>query len=155
MSDSPISAATARRSGRRPSTGSPPKACAIRVFTPPPCVRRRARRCSPGATIIRSTQCPIVPVAVIGSEEQYPSIADLKKIGAAFGMPALPLIPQLFVGMLLPLPAKYRIYFGEPLRFSGDPDDEDAVIDEKVWVVQQTVQSMVNRGLKERKAIFW
>ena len=32
MSASPISAATARRSGRRPSTGSRPKACAIRGF---------------------------------------------------------------------------------------------------------------------------
>jgi hypothetical protein len=50
---------------------------------------------------------------------------------------------------------KYRIYFGEPLYFSGDPDDDDAAIEEKVWVVQATIQSMVNRGVKERKAIFW
>ncbi|MDD9932786.1 MAG: hypothetical protein OXT09_04245 [Myxococcales bacterium] len=55
----------------------------------------------------------------------------------------------------MPLPTKYRIHFGEPLYVSGDPDDEDAVIDEKVWRVQATVQSMLNRGLKERKAIFW
>ena len=32
-------------SGRRRSTGSPPKACAIRASTPRRCVRRRARRC--------------------------------------------------------------------------------------------------------------
>jgi hypothetical protein len=41
------------------------------------------------------------------------------------------------------------------MRFSGDPDDDDAVIEEKVWLVRQTIQSMVNRGLKERKHIFW
>lgn len=98
---------------------------------------------------------PIVPVAVIGSEEQYPSVGDLKSVARMFGAPALPIIPQLFFGMALPLPVKYRLYFGEPLFFSGDPDDEDSVIDEKVWVVQATVQSMVNRGLKERKGIFW
>lgn len=101
------------------------------------------------------TNAPIVPVAVIGAEEQYPSIADLKTLARVLGMPALPVIPQLFAGMLFPLPTKYRVYFGEPLHFTGDPDDEDAVIEEKVWVVQATVQSMVNRGLKERRAIFW
>ena len=44
-SASPISAAMARRSGRRPSTSLPPKACATRASTPPRCVRPRARRC--------------------------------------------------------------------------------------------------------------
>jgi 1-acyl-sn-glycerol-3-phosphate acyltransferase len=101
------------------------------------------------------TDAPIVPVAVIGAEEQYPSVAELKKLAGLLGLPSMPIIPQLFVGMLLPLPTKYRVYFGEPLRFTGDPDDEDAVIDEKVWVVQATVQSMVNRALRERRAIFW
>jgi 1-acyl-sn-glycerol-3-phosphate acyltransferase len=101
------------------------------------------------------TQTPIVPVAVIGSEEQYPTVAQLKGVARVLGMPSLPIIPQLFVGMLMPLPTKYRLHFGEPMYFTGDPDDEDAVIDEKVWSVQATVQSMLNRGLKERKAIFW
>jgi 1-acyl-sn-glycerol-3-phosphate acyltransferase len=101
------------------------------------------------------TSSPIVPVAVIGSEEQYPSVTKLEGLAKVLGLPALPIIPQLFMGMLLPLPTKYRIQFGEPLYFTGDPDDEDAAIDEKVWVVQATIQSMLNRGLKERKAIFW
>lgn len=101
------------------------------------------------------TGTPIVPVAVIGNEEQYPTVTNLKGLAKILGLPSLPIIPQLFVGMLLPLPTKYRIYFGEPLYFTGDPDDDDAVIEEKVWRTRATVQSMVNRGLKERKAIFW
>jgi len=101
------------------------------------------------------TKAPVVPVAVIGSEEQYPSVADLKGVANLLGMPSLPIIPQLFAGFLMPLPTKYRLYFGEPIYFSGDPDDDDSVIDEKVWVVQATVQSLLNRGLKERRAIFW
>jgi 1-acyl-sn-glycerol-3-phosphate acyltransferase len=92
---------------------------------------------------------------VIGAEEQYPSVGDFKKLAKALGAPSIPIIPQLFMGMLMPLPTKYRVYFGEPLRFTGDPDDEDAVIDEKVWAVQTTVQSMVNRALRERRSIFW
>jgi 1-acyl-sn-glycerol-3-phosphate acyltransferase len=102
------------------------------------------------------TDTPVVPIAVIGAEEQYVSVANLEALAKVLRMPAFPIIPQLlFPGGQLPLPTKYRIWFGEPMRFSGDPDDDDAVIDEKVWLVKQTIQSMLNRGLKERKHIFW
>ncbi|MFW5921158.1 MAG: lysophospholipid acyltransferase family protein [Polyangiales bacterium] len=101
------------------------------------------------------TQTPILPVGVIGGEEQYVSVADLKPLARLLGMPAFPIIPQVFLGMLAPLPTRYRLYLGEPLRFDGDPDDDDAVIEEKVWVVRATIQSMLNRGLKERKHVFF
>jgi 1-acyl-sn-glycerol-3-phosphate acyltransferase len=111
---------------------------------------------SPGfMRLALETNTPIVPIAVIGAEEQYPSVAEFRRLARLLRVPMVPVIPQLFVGMMMPLPTKYRLYFGEPLHFQGDPDDEDAVIDEKVWVVQATVQSMVNRALRERKAIFW
>lgn len=102
------------------------------------------------------TDTPIVPVAVVGGEEQYISVANVEVLAKLLRVPAFPLIPQLFLpGGQLPLPTKYHLWFGEPMRFTGDPDDDDSVIDEKVWLVKQTVQSMVNRGLKERKHIFW
>lgn len=101
------------------------------------------------------TNTPIVPVGVIGGEEQYISVADVKPLAKLLGMPAFPLIPQVFLGMLLPLPTKYRLYFGEPLTFEGDPDDDDAVVEEKVWVVKTAIQSLINRGLRERKGVFW
>ncbi len=100
------------------------------------------------------TNTPIVPVAVIGGEEQYPSIADFKPLAKLLRMPAFPVMPQLFFGMIAPLPTKYRLYFGEPFRFAGDPDDEDSAVEEKVWLVKSTIQSMVNRGLRERKGVF-
>jgi len=102
------------------------------------------------------TGTPIVPVAVVGGEEQYISVANVEAVARLLRAPVFPIIPQLFLpGGQLPLPTKYRLWFGEPMRFSGDPDDDDAVIEEKVWLVRQTIQSMVNRGLKERKHIFW
>jgi 1-acyl-sn-glycerol-3-phosphate acyltransferase len=101
------------------------------------------------------TNTPIVPVAIIGGEEQYPSVADLKPLAKLLGMPAFPLIPQVFMGMLLPLPTRYRLRFGEPLTFTGDPDDDDSVIETKVQVVRHTIQSMLQRGLRERKSIFF
>ncbi len=101
------------------------------------------------------TRTPIVPVAIIGGEEQYPSIADLKPLAKLFGMPAFPLIPQVFMGMLLPLPTRYRLRFGEPLTFTGDPDDDDSVIETKVQVVRHTIQTMLQQGLRERKSVFF
>jgi hypothetical protein len=94
-------------------------------------------------------------VAVIGGEEQLVSVADVKPLARLLRMPAFPVLPQLLLGAAFPLPTKYRLHFGEALRFEGDPDDDDAVVEEKVWVVKQTIQSMINRGLRERKAVFW
>jgi 1-acyl-sn-glycerol-3-phosphate acyltransferase len=102
------------------------------------------------------TGTPIVPVAVVGAEEQYINVANLTSIARALRMPAFPVIPQLFIpGLQLPLPTKYHVHFGEPMTFEGDPDDDDVVIEEKVWVVKATIQSMLNRGLKQRKSLFF
>lgn len=101
------------------------------------------------------TKTPIVPCAVIGAEEQYPSVADVGPLAKLLGMPAFPLIPQLFMGMLLPLPTKYRLYFGEPMRFEGDPDDDDSVIDDKVGSVKSEIERMLHQGLAARQSIFY
>ena len=102
------------------------------------------------------TDTPIVPLAIVGAEEQYISMGNMRSMAKLLRIPYFPVVPQIFLpGGQFPLPTKYRLYFGEPLRFQGDHDDEDAAIEEKVWVVKATIQSMVNRGLKERKNPFW
>jgi 1-acyl-sn-glycerol-3-phosphate acyltransferase len=96
------------------------------------------------------TSTPIVPVAVIGAEEQAPALLNLKPVGKLFGFPALPLTITP-----LPLPTKYRIYFGDPLIFTGRPDDEDTELDKKVRVVKSAIQALLQQGLEERKNVFW
>ena len=96
------------------------------------------------------TNTPIVPIGVVGAEEQLPSFYNAKKLAKMMGMPAFPIIPNL----LFPLPVKYRIYFGEPLQFDGDSDDEDRVVRAKVDVVVDTINGLLQRGLKERDGIF-
>jgi 1-acyl-sn-glycerol-3-phosphate acyltransferase len=101
------------------------------------------------------TETPIVPIAVIGAEEQFINVGNLGWAAKALGIPSFPIVPQwLLPGGLLPLPTKYRVYFGEPLHFEGDPDDDDTALEQKVWLVRQTIQSMINRGLKERTGVF-
>lgn len=101
---------------------------------------------------------PIVPVAVIGSEEQAPAIYNWRSLGKLFGMPAFPITPTFplvpVVGML-PYPVKYRIHFGEPLSFDGDPHDEDAAIAKHVERVRSSLNNLIRRGLAQRRAVFW
>ena len=103
------------------------------------------------------TATPIVPVAIVGPEEQQPSFANLEGLARVFGAPALPItatFPWLGPLGLLPLPVKYRIYFGEPQRFEGEASDEDAVIDAKVEEVKAKIAGMLARGRREREGIF-
>lgn len=97
------------------------------------------------------TDTPIVPVAVVGAEEQAPAIADLKPIAKLLGFPALPLTPTL---LPFPLPSRYHIYFGEPMKFTGSPNDDDVVLEQKVNQVRSAIQGMLNQGLRERKHVF-
>jgi 1-acyl-sn-glycerol-3-phosphate acyltransferase len=97
------------------------------------------------------THTPIVPVAVVGAEEQAPALMDLKPLAKLLGFPALPVT---VTGLPLPLPVKYRLYFGEPLRFSGRPDDEDSELDKKVRTVKRSIQTLLEQGLRERRGVF-
>ncbi|MBI4509396.1 MAG: acyltransferase family protein [Deltaproteobacteria bacterium] len=100
------------------------------------------------------SQAPIVPVAVIGAEEQAPAI-NVKSVAKLVGAPAFPVMPIPPFVPIVPLPVKYHLWFGEPLRFEGDPDDDDEVIGEHVRVVKNSIQSLIQIGLKERKHVFW
>ena len=99
-------------------------------------------------------QAPIVPVAVIGAEEQAPAL-NVKPLARLLGVPAFPVVPYPPFVPIVPLPVKYRLYFGEPLSFTGDPDDDEEVLDEKVLQVKHTIQSMIHVGLRERAHVFW
>lgn len=99
-------------------------------------------------------RAPIVPVAVIGAEEQAPSFANFKGLAKWVGLPALPLTVAPFFGAL-PLPTRYRLYFGTPMVFEGDGDDEEPAVDARVREVKQRLQGMVHDGLTAREHIFW
>lgn len=104
------------------------------------------------------TDTPIVPVGVVGGEEQMPSVLNLKGVADALGMPSFPITPAMAVlGPLgaMPLPVKYRLYFGEPMRFEGESDDEDRVIRGKVKRVRAAISTLIERGLDERDGVFF
>jgi 1-acyl-sn-glycerol-3-phosphate acyltransferase len=97
------------------------------------------------------SSAPIVPCAVVGAEEQAPALFDLKPLARLLGFPAFPITPTL---LPFPLPSRYHIRFGEPMRFTGSADDDDAVLEKKVEEVRDAVRTLVDRGLAERKSIY-
>jgi 1-acyl-sn-glycerol-3-phosphate acyltransferase len=106
-----------------------------------------------------ATGTPIVPVGIVGSEEQQPGLANLEDLGRRLGLPSLPITvtsPWLGpLGITMAAPVKYRIWFGEPIRFDGDPHEEDAVVEEKVEVVRNAMRALLEEGLEKRAGIFF
>ncbi len=104
-----------------------------------------------------SMNAPVVPVAVVGSEEQYPTLYNLKSLGRRLRIPAIPIWAQMVIPVLglLPLPVRYRLQFGEPMRFEGDPDDEDAAMQLKTDQVSDRIAEMLVPLRAERKSVFF
>ncbi len=100
------------------------------------------------------TQSPIVPVAVIGAEEQAPAV-NVRALAKLLRVPSFPVVPYPPFVPIVPLPVKYRVYFGEPMTFEGDPDDDDEVLEDKVKTVRNRIQSLIQMGLRERQHVFW
>jgi len=103
------------------------------------------------------TNTPIVPIGIVGGEEQSPGLANLRGLGKLIGSPAFPItltFPWLGPAGFIPFPVKYRIAIGAPLEFEGDPTEDDATIGEKVEVVKGAVRELVASGLERRRGWF-
>jgi 1-acyl-sn-glycerol-3-phosphate acyltransferase len=91
---------------------------------------------------------PVVPVAIVGAEEQWPVLAQLTGLHP-FGLPYVPV-----VGTPLPLPVRYHIHYGEPLELhTAEPLSREA-IERAAARVQSAVQALIDHGLTERKGAF-
>jgi len=106
------------------------------------------------------TKAPIVPCSIIGSEEIYPMLADVKLLARLVGLPYFPitpLFPLAGAAGLVPLPSKWRIAFGEPIATDHyDPSDaEDPMVTfELTDQVRETIQQTLYRLLAGRRNIF-
>lgn len=97
-----------------------------------------------------SARAPIVPVAIVGAEEQMPTIARLDV--HPFGAPYLPIVATPF-----PLPVKYRIRYDAPIalheELEGDPRDP-ALLAAGAARIKARVQRMIDEMLRTRRGVF-
>jgi 1-acyl-sn-glycerol-3-phosphate acyltransferase len=106
------------------------------------------------------TQAPIVPCSIIGSEEIYPMLTDVKLLARLFGLPYFPITPLFPLAGpagLVPLPSKWRIAFGEPIYttdYAASDADDPMVTFELTDQVRETIQQTLYRMLAGRRNIF-
>jgi 1-acyl-sn-glycerol-3-phosphate acyltransferase len=103
---------------------------------------------------------PIVPVAVVGSEEIYPKLADVPALARAIGAPFFPVTPTFpWLGPLgvVPLPSKWRIEFCDPIdtaHYGPDAANDRGLVLELTEQVRETVQQAVYANLVRRGSAF-
>jgi 1-acyl-sn-glycerol-3-phosphate acyltransferase len=103
---------------------------------------------------------PIIPVAVVGSEEIYPKVGESRLLARAIGAPYFPITPTFpLLGPLgtIPLPSKWRIEFGAPIRtdtFGEAAADDRALVFELSERVREEIQRMVYENLVRRGSAF-
>jgi len=106
------------------------------------------------------TGAPVIPCAVVGSEEIYPKLAELPLAARLLRAPYVPITPTFpLLGPLglVPLPSRWRLAFGPPIDLRGHgPQDADdrAVVLELSDDVRARVQQMVYDELVERDGAF-
>ena len=106
------------------------------------------------------TGSPIIPVAVVGSEEIYPKLGESRLLARLTGAPYFPLTPTFpWLGLLgaVPLPSKWRIEFCEPIDLSGygpEAADDRALVFELSERVRERIQAAVYDNLLARGSAF-
>ncbi len=107
-----------------------------------------------------NTQAPIIPVAVVGAEETYITLAKLPTLSKVTGIPYFPILltfPWLGLLGFVPLPTKWYIDFGEPIpmdTYGPDAANNVALVSQLSDQVRNTVQEMLHNRLAQRRSIF-
>jgi len=101
---------------------------------------------------------PIVPCAIVGSEEASPAIARAGWLAERLGLPAFSVKPvRVGPAALLPLPSRWTLTFGEPIATDGlgpaaaaDPVAVAALTER----VRATLQGMLDEEVGARSGVF-
>lgn len=106
------------------------------------------------------TGAPIIPCSIVGSEEIYPMLADVKLLARVLGIPYFPVTPLFPLAGplgLVPLPSKWHIAFGAPIQTAGFEDgaaDDPMVTFEVTDQVRETIQQTLFALLGQRRNAF-
>jgi 1-acyl-sn-glycerol-3-phosphate acyltransferase len=106
------------------------------------------------------TGAPIVPCAVVGSEEIHPKLAELPGVAKLLGMPYLPITPTFpLLGPLgaVPLPSRWRIELCAPLDLSAygpEAASDRRLVLELTEAIREQIQAKVYENLIKREGAF-
>jgi 1-acyl-sn-glycerol-3-phosphate acyltransferase len=106
------------------------------------------------------TGAPIIPTAIVGSEEIHPMLGNARTLARILGLPYFPLTPTFpWLGPLglIPLPSKWYIEFGEPIetaQYGTESADDPMLVFELTDRVREQIQTSLYRLLMQRRSVW-
>jgi 1-acyl-sn-glycerol-3-phosphate acyltransferase len=107
------------------------------------------------------TGVPIVPCSIVGAEEIYPLVGNIPSLARLLGVPYIPITPFFpLLGPLglIPLPSKWLIEFGEPIRTDAYPSgaaEDPMLVFDVTDQVRETIQQTLYELLVRRERVFF
>jgi 1-acyl-sn-glycerol-3-phosphate acyltransferase len=105
---------------------------------------------------------PVIPIAVVGSEEAMPVVFRLPTLAKALGVPYFPVTANLLtmgpLGVVLPFPAKFKLRVLDPVRFDVPPDQDrysKSRIMEESERIRTHLQEAVYDMLRDRRSVWF
>jgi 1-acyl-sn-glycerol-3-phosphate acyltransferase len=106
------------------------------------------------------TGVPIIPLSVVGAEEIYPLVGNIPSLARLLGIPYIPITPFFpLLGPLglVPLPSKWLLEFGEPIRtdeYDAGAADDPMLVFNVTDQVRETIQQTLYSLLMKRQSVF-
>jgi 1-acyl-sn-glycerol-3-phosphate acyltransferase len=105
---------------------------------------------------------PVIPIAVVGSEEAMPVLFRLPTLAKALGVPYFPITANLLamgpLGIVMPFPAKMKLQVLDPVTFDVPPDRErysKSRIMEESERIRTRLQEAVFDMLRDRRSVWF
>ncbi len=104
---------------------------------------------------------PVVPIAIVGSEETMPILWQVPQLAHALGVPYFPVTANMLLmgplGLVVPFPAKFKLRVLDPVTFDVEPDQErypKSRVMEESERIRQTMQTALYDMLSRRQSIW-
>lgn len=126
--------------------------------------RYRLRRFGRGGfvEIAMRAGVPVVPIAIVGSEETMPVLFQLPQLAHLLGLPYLPVTANMLamgpLGIVVPFPAKLRLRVLDPVTFDVEPDCErypKSRVMQEAERIRATLQEALFDMLRERRSVWF
>jgi 1-acyl-sn-glycerol-3-phosphate acyltransferase len=105
---------------------------------------------------------PVVPIAVVGSEEAMPIMFRLPSLARVLRVPYFPVTANVLtmgpLGVIVPFPAKFRLHVLEPVSFDVPPDQErysKSRVMEESEKIRRHLQEAVYDMLRDRRSVWF
>jgi 1-acyl-sn-glycerol-3-phosphate acyltransferase len=104
---------------------------------------------------------PIIPCSIVGAEEIYPIVGNVKVLARLLGFPYVPVTPTFpLLGPLglIPLPSKWIIEFGEPIptdEIGAGAADDPMLVFNLTDQVREVIQQTLYKLLLQRRSVFF